>query len=154
VLDLTKWARAAIRRRVVEQLHVPGTMTAIGRDLPDHIADDHAVEDEIVAVNREAVEVAHFGIGRCSGARRQARAPVPALDAERGAARPAILVRLPGADRLLMTARLGQAEIHVVEVGVLAEPLPEASQVVGAAPLARRALDHEPAPAEVAQALH
>lgn len=123
MLDLTKWARAAIRRRVVEQLHVPGTMTAIGRDLPDHIADDHAVEDEIVAVNREAVEVAHFGIGRCSGARRQARAPVPALDAERGAARPAILVRLPGADHLLVAARLGETQIYVVEVGVLAEPL-------------------------------
>lgn len=88
-----------------------------------------------------------------SRAGRQSRAPVAALDADHGATRPAGPGRLPGADRLPAAARPGETQIHVVEVGVVAEPLPEARQVVGAAPVARRARDDEPATPEIAQAL-
>ena len=73
---------------------------------------------------------------------------------DRRATRPAVLVQLPGTDRLLMAARLGQPQVHVVEVSMLAEPLPETREVVGTTPLARRALHDEPASTEIAQPLH
>lgn len=49
---------------------------------------------------------------------------------------------------------MGQPKPNVVNVGVLAEALPQPHQIVDAPAPARQALDHQAPPGDVTQALH
>ena len=53
-----------------------------------------------------------------------------------------------------MAARLRQPKPDVVDVGVLAEALPQPRQIVDATASARQAFDHEAPTADVAKTLH